>query len=171
MIQDHEWLVHVLEGHPRDPNRCGLGIRPSFYSGRGAREGDLNGEMLLKIHRTIVEHVSADAGEAFVAMVLDLDVLSATAFLVALGEFSDSWVWDGKPRKGKHVAPDDMDSAMASALEVMGGSLDGSRDDTLAIRAPFLRALGVVDPRAPEGRWTFSDYERACFMNGIEGSR
>lgn len=169
MIQDHKWLVHVLEGHPRDPHRCGLGVRPSFYSGRGAREGDLNGEMLLKIHRAIVEHVSADAGKAFVAMVLDLDVLSATAFLLALGEFSDSWTWEGKPRNVKHVAPDDMDSALASVLEVVGGSMD--RDDTLAIRGPFLRALGVPDPRASERTWIFADYERAWVMNGIERYR
>ena len=141
-----DFLVKTLE-------QCRLGTLPSYFSGRGAREGDLDSQMLEKIHDTIVEHKGKPAGIAFLDMVEAIEVLSATDFLITLEALDrNNFVWDAalvSTKKGNYA--DSFDTAVATAAERMCGS--GRQDDTRNIRGPFLRSHG----RNPKGG-QYSEY-------------
>jgi hypothetical protein len=121
-----------------------VNARASYYSGRGARAGDLPPATLDDVYAALVKNVNEGAAGQFVQMVADIPVLSATDFLLALERFEYAgwkWVPEGAPdARGVHA--DDMGSAMGTVLEALGSSLPGARkrdDDTIRIRGGFLK--------------------------------
>lgn len=65
-------------------SESGMSSRPGFYSGRGATMSDLNSKILNKIADLIKKHYGEDAHQAFIKMVWEIKILSASAFLVNL---------------------------------------------------------------------------------------
>lgn len=116
--------------------------RPGFYSGRGATRSDLNSRILEGLHSAILKGIGADAASAFVSMVAEMPSLPATDFLLTLARLEGAgWKWS-KDLLGaeRGVYPDCNASALATVVEILGGSRD--RDDTAEIRGEFLRAHG-----------------------------
>lgn len=136
------FLDCVLTKSGRDADGCGMSTRPSYYSGRGANTTDLSAEKLQKIWTAINTHRGAKDAETFVRMVESLRVLSATDFLIALASLdANDFKWEQKmlpTAKGIHAT--DEGSAMGTVFSVMAGSM--SRDETRAIKDPFLRMHG-----------------------------
>lgn len=133
---------------------AGMSARPEFYSGRGASYGDLDSTKLTRIHAALVRYHGEAAGTAFVQMVADIGVLSATAFLQCLYRLEASdWVWDKSSNTVRHfcVLNDDeqpertIAHGMANIVEMRSGP---KVDNTEAIRGPFLQSHGfkVPDP-------------------------
>lgn len=114
-------------------------VRPSYYSGRGAREGDLPGRALDAVHAALKAEVSVKAAEQFVQMVADIPVLSATDFLLALEGFeAASWKWDPETPPTRGFFADSMITALATAAEMIAGGHPRGGDDTVRIRSGFL---------------------------------
>ncbi len=136
--------------------------RPDFFSGRGPRTSDLNGELLSRIHAQVVHDNGAKAGEAFVAMVADLPSASMTNFLLNLRALSDrGWEHDPRDLDAREESMDDARSdaergaigfvAVAHALAGVRrkpGGADSS--DDMAVRGGFLRAHRYV---LEKGAW------------------
>jgi hypothetical protein len=128
-------------------HNAGLISRPGYYSGRGATGADLQDRHLEAIFGAISKEKGPKAGQAFVQMVADIPVLSATDFLITLAALEgNNFVWDKKllgNQKGVHM--ESYGEAMGTILSAFGGM--GDRDETTSIRGMFLRRHGVEDPR------------------------
>ncbi len=132
-----DFLVKIII-KSRNEGGCGMSTRPEYYSGRGARSGDLSARELKLILEEIRKHKGVRAGQRFKWMVRDLPVLSATDFLLALHALdANNFVW----RKRKHLPKangkyfTDMGSAMGTFLESYGGR--SHFDETPIIRSEF----------------------------------
>lgn len=127
---------------------AGMSDSPGYYSGRGATTSDLGYRQLNTIAKAIKENKGDKALKNFVHMVAQIDVLSATDFLLTLQQLAAAdWVWNKKmlPRtKGIHV--DSIGAAFGTIGEVFGRS-QPPRDSTVEIRAQFLREHGVPEPK------------------------
>jgi len=131
-----------------------MSTRPEYYSGRGATLSDLNSEILIGIHKGIKEKFGVKAAKAFVKMVANVKILSATTFLQELYDLY-SRGWKVKPKKEKDASGvaiaknEDGEYNLASGLfGVSEMLLGGDRNDTNAIRSYFLSMNGVK----PKGR-------------------
>jgi hypothetical protein len=128
--------------------QAGMSSRPEFYSGRGAILCDLNSEHLSKIHQLIQKGHGDEAAENFVKMVANMKDLAASNFLTCF-YFLESRGWEytgfqsdlsggiavAKDREGNYDVASGM-IGMVNALHSLG------RDETEAIRGPFLERLG-----------------------------
>lgn len=122
-----------------------LSGRPEYYSGRGATSGDLNGDHLGALYKGIkIEH-GDEAAKAFVQMVFDTPVLSATAFLHNLYALeANGWKpirLAKKPGSIDHFdLGDDREGREVMSMVSMGSWLGGGseRDDTISICFHFL---------------------------------
>ena len=138
--------------------------RPEYYSGRGATLSDLNSELLQMIWKGVKKEVGKKAAAAFVEMVVDIEVLSATCFLNTLYSLeARGWIWT-KPNRCQgnldhiDVGPDGEGRfavGMASIAAWMGGG--SSRDDTLMIRGEFLAKHGKTDKQLERHTNRYSD--------------
>lgn len=136
-----------------------LSPHPDYYSGRGATLSDLNSEMLEQLHGGIVKEIGKKAGEQFIDMVVDIDVLSATLFLNSLFALeANKWKWKKlkKPSKANdHIeitSSPEPDAKYLSGMFSIGSWLGGGsmHDDTPMIRDEFLRKNGRASQM---GRW------------------
>ncbi len=143
---------------------AGMSARPAYYSGRGATITDLTDKILFKIQADIKKHFGEKQAKAFVQMVANIKVLSATTFLQELYDL-EARGWKVKPVKAKDasgvmVDKDDktgeynMTNGMFGMLAAM--THDGS-DDTGRIRNNFLRSNGV---KVENCRWEDMVYGR-----------
>ena len=123
----------------------GMVDRPGYYSGRGARTSDLDGDMLYAIYQKITQELGAKPADAFVTMVRKLKTLSATNFLNSLytlernnwtykASFHESNIDLGHDGKGREAI------AFGTLAEALFGS-DSIRDDTRIIKNSFLRKV------------------------------
>lgn len=113
---------------------------PSFYSGRGAKEGDLPGRTLDAVYEAIHANVGPEAAGKFVQMVADIPVLSATDFLLSLQSFElNKWTWaERMTPETRGIYADSIGSAVGTFLESL--SRQPKKDDTARIRGRFLQA-------------------------------
>ncbi len=126
--------------------------RPEYYSGRGATLSDLNSELLQMIWKRVKKEVGKKAAAAFLEMVADIEVLSATCFLNTLYSLeARGWVWT-KPNRCQgdmdhiDVGPDGEGRLAVGMASIAAWAGRGSsRDDTLMIRAEFLAKHGKKD--------------------------
>lgn len=137
-----------------------LSPHPDYYSGRGAMVGDLNSEMLDQLHGGIVKEIGKKAGEQFLDMVANIDVLSATLFLNSLFALeSNKWKWKKikqVSRANDHIeitSSPEPDAKFLSGMFSIGSWLGGGsmRDETPLIRNEFLRKHGRA---SQAGRWS-----------------
>lgn len=138
----NRWLVTALCNSPLNtPAGAGMSTRPSYYSGRGARRGDLDGQKLQILHAAIKANVNDDAAQAFAQMVADIPKLSATDFLIALAKLEGhDWKWDkALLGKEKGIYAEDEGSVMGTIFSVMSGM--DECDETESIRNPFFWAI------------------------------
>ncbi len=135
-------------------NGCGMSTRPAFYSGRGATSSDLSSEKLFRVNTAIRNNRGEDASKAFVAMIAAIPVLSATDFLIALSALEQNdWKWDVRLLGSQNgVYATDRDEALATVLTVAAGRRE-QHDETVSIRAAFLRHHGVKDPKAKDSHY------------------
>jgi hypothetical protein len=135
-------------------SNCGLGVRPGYYSGRGANASDLNSRQLEAIHTAIVKNAGKKAGGAFIRMVEDIPVLSATDFLLTLAALeSNKFIWDKNllsTQKGQHF------ESIAEAIGTVGEVLARSnrQDSTDFIRREFLVNHGRSVPMSIYGPYS-----------------
>jgi hypothetical protein len=143
-----EFLEHVLTESSHTTG-CGMSTRPGYYSGRGATRTDLNSEKLERIHAAILKNKGEDAAKAFIEMVVNIPVLSATDFLIALtaldaSDYNIEAVWGANLGSNKGIYLEGEGEAWGTIGSVLGGMAD--RDETPSIRGPFLRRHGVRSP-------------------------
>ena len=75
-------------------NWVGMSEFPAVYANRAATWSDLSGSNLFWIHDKIKREIDENAAEAFVAMVENLNILSAFNFLNALFALEErGWVY------------------------------------------------------------------------------
>lgn len=138
----NQFLIDTIQRSSREPNGCGMSTRPEFYSGRGAISSDLNGRSLEVIYAAIEKNVNKAAADEYAKMVRDIPVLSATDFLITLAHFeANNWVWDEKLANKGGTAISDIGSLFGTMMS------DSSRDETVYIRADFLRSHGLKETR------------------------
>ena len=117
----------------------GMNNHPEYYSGRGAIWTDLSGHNLFVIYKTIKIAFGMNAAEAFVTMVENLRVLSATNFLNALYALEKrNWVYE-------------------PVEESIDDEAKLGRDDTQHILATFLAKLGKY-PKRDKPEWMYLSY-------------
>jgi len=133
---------------------------PGYYSGRGATKSDLNSDQLEKIHKVIEIDHGFEAGEAFVQMVSELEVASATRFVFALYQlFNDKFVYHRE--KYKNLV-DSYTSDIDIALITVYLAFTDRDDQTLEIVSPFLANHGTVhctDKRSDLDRLQYPFFE------------
>lgn len=152
---------------------AGMSSRPEFYSGRGAVIDDLTSQKLEKMYDHINREYGPDAAQQFGQMVADIPVLSATEFLLTLYQLEkNNWRWEKSflgDGKSIDVGPDNGDGvremiAHVTVLSVLDRTFgqNSGRDDTRAIRNPFLREHGIKIPEqdsrngySPTGLWKY----------------
>jgi hypothetical protein len=135
----------------RAVHNANMSDRPGYYSGRGANASDLNSKMLESIYKSIEDGVSKEAAEAFVQMVEDIPVLSATDFLITLSRFEgNKFVWDKSllsQQKGVYISDASssvgLGEAFGTVMSAMGGP---QKDSTASIRRDFLWNHGRRTP-------------------------
>lgn len=127
-------------------HQVGLSTSPSYYSGRGATTSDLDYRHLRGIFDAIKSNKGDKAAKNFAHMVGQIEVLSATDFLIALYALADNdWAWQEKLLpKSNGVAVDSPITALCTALEHMTTKRN---DSTVQIRAQFLREEGIPETR------------------------
>lgn len=75
-------------------NSVGMSEHVAIYANRVATWTDLNGSHLLGIHNRIRNEIGASAADAFVTMVENLKILTASNFLSALYALEENgWVY------------------------------------------------------------------------------
>jgi hypothetical protein len=121
---------------------------PEFYSGRGAKMCDLNGQILEGIYKGIKKEFGANAAKNFVGMVKDIKVLSATTFLEELYIlYSNNWKYTKKENHAPCVSvPKDKNGEYdlaAGMFGMMEAMMSSGRDDTQMIKNGFLMNHGV----------------------------
>lgn len=133
-----------------------MSARPGYYSGRGARRGDLSGVQLCAMYESVTTHHGADAGLHFTKMVAGLKVVSATDFILALyalegRDWAEPIIAD-RSVQGIHVdAPCDTEKGQTQAMIGMMESAFGSRgNDSLQIKNEFLQWLKKLADAQPE---------------------
>lgn len=122
-----------------------MSARPEFYSGRGARVGDLSSKELEEIYKGLKKEAGDQAAKNFVQFVYDFDKLAATTFLNDFYTFCYLGC-DYKPKEHKpideiDVGPDREDDSrlaagMAGIMSFLGGGSE--TDETETIRGTFL---------------------------------
>ena len=121
----------------------GMSARPEFYSARGATTTDLNSNKLETIYQSVKREVGQDAANNFLYMVLDMEKLSATDFLLsfyALG--SNDWKWEqelASKEKGLYVTNET--TGFGTIAGVLLG--DNDKDESDAIVGEFFKRHGV----------------------------
>ena len=127
----------------------GMSKRPAYYSGHGARRGDLSAKQLLGIYDQILEHEGIGPALEFIKMVGSLKSLGATPFLEELyrlqyngwifkpGDPPKDWAIDGRMEDGSLQA-----SALCAIFQAMAGP---ARDETSSDFYIGLRAKGAPD--------------------------
>lgn len=141
-----DFLTRVLTRSSKSGG-CGMSIRPEYYSGRGATTSDLNSEKLTTLFNAIVAVEGERAGKAFTEMVAAIPRLTATDFLITLRRLE---------RNGWIFVPEMIDATsngtyatdrMTAYLTLLSAMDRPMPDQTVSIRADFLRARGVKEPR------------------------
>ena len=115
---------------------------PEHYSGRGATSEDLNGQRLEGIYWAVRHHYGEDAGKAFVQMVEDTPVLSATDFLLNLYRLEENdWKWDRRlVGKEKGVYVTDEGSCFATLADALTRK-DQQINQTDSIKSDFIKMI------------------------------
>lgn len=110
---------------------------PSTYSGRGATISDLDSKKLEAVYQGIKKGYGHRASAEFVRMVGDVEVLSATDFLISLYNLErNGWTWDAALlSKNKGI---DIDNDAGAFATLLGTKFPSDRDDTERIRRGFL---------------------------------
>ena len=128
---------------------AGMSCRPAYYSGRGATTTDLNRDVLESIYKGIHIRYGKQAAQAYVDMVSNIKVLSATTFLTELfmlhGNDWKSSVGNREDSSGTVIDKDengnyDMGSGMMGLLSSLTRD---TKDETHQIRYRFLVSHGV----------------------------
>jgi hypothetical protein len=118
---------------------AGMCTRPGYYSGRGAIRCDLNSTQLEKIRAGIEKEHGKKESKAFIRMVEDIPVLSATDFLITLSALEQNdFAWNKtmvSGKKGMHFESEA--EAFGTVMGVFMG--DAQRNETDSIRGEFLR--------------------------------
>ncbi|MGE5328513.1 MAG: hypothetical protein ACM3KR_03270 [Deltaproteobacteria bacterium] len=121
---------------------AGMSSSAEYYSGRGATLSDLNGNTLIKIYSQIKEAFGSTAGNHFLELIRDINVLSATDFIVALKKLErNDWVWAehmSENEQGRGIAFNNEASAFATVIEVLS-RCSYQVDDTDIIKSDFVR--------------------------------
>lgn len=138
-------MTRPIDGYDIIRDHTNMSLRPECYSGRGATTGDLNSEILEKIHGRLKRGWGDKVAANFVQFIYDFDKLSATAFLNAFYQFcANGGEYETRPQTAADhidVGPDMEDgrrefgAAIGMFAHLGGGN---ERDDTEAIRDPFL---------------------------------
>jgi hypothetical protein len=141
-------------------NRSGINPRPEYYSGRGATLSDLNDKMLERVFENINNFHGKDAGKAFVNMVSDIVVLSATDFIKCFFKLeNNNWKWNKSflPQVEKRgIEVTDHASAFGTVLSVL--SRGNHSDDTFSIAYNFLNRHGKKTQRQMANRYNKYGY-------------
>lgn len=121
-----------------------MSCRASFYSGRGVTSSDLNDKHLFKIHESVQKEYGDKAAKAFVVMVRDLPVLSASEFLDAF-EILERGLWKWRKENVAYVSgvsaeKDDPGGTMMGVMLAMNDTTPKERkiQQSNVIKAPFL---------------------------------
>ena len=83
-------------------HKAGMGLRPEFYSGRGANRGDVPPEKLADIYTGVrlygaLKGFPPGAADAFARMVISMPALTGTAFCLDLRTLDErGYMWDAK---------------------------------------------------------------------------
>ncbi len=125
-------------------NMC---TRPEYYSGRGATTTDLTDKILFSIHADIKKEFGEEAAKAFVQMVANMKIMSATAFIEELyALYCSDWKLE-KPIGASGIAVPkkengeyDVEMGMFGMVEAMFSS---DRDQSNEIRDHFLLRNGI----------------------------
>lgn len=126
-----------------------MSTRPEYFSGRGAITCDLNGEILEGIYKGIEKEFGPAAAKAFVKMVSQIKVLSATTFLQ---ELYNLYYSDWKCKKTKKEADasgiaiqknEDGNYDVTHGMIGMISAMTNDRDETQMIRGRFLINHGI----------------------------
>ena len=118
-----------------------LSSRPEFYSGRGVMECDLNDQQLIQIYKGIRKEYGQKESFAYIEMVKNLPLLTATDFLISLknlvnSDFESEIVNEGGISIPKDENGEYGDSSLVGGfLSFMGAmSRDSERDKQLSDR-------------------------------------
>lgn len=141
----------------------GMSGRPEFYSGRGATTSDLDGNRLYAIYQKIEQELGSRQAEAFVSMVKELKVLSATNFLNALYALEENdWNLTQFNESNIDVGPEEEGRGLIALATVAESLFYCGRDDTEYIRSSFLSKIGFErEQRERQRLWCCDDeYEK-----------
>jgi hypothetical protein len=126
-----------------------MSSRPAFYSGRGVATCDLDVGQLLIIYRGIQKEYGESAGKAYILMIKELPLLTATDFLLSLHylashNFEEVVVFNDKiaiekNEKGEH----NMLQAMASLFSVNRYSPERAKEVSDEIKYCFFQNVGL----------------------------
>lgn len=121
----------------------GMSSRPCYYSGYPATLDNLDSKKLLSIQSGIRDNFGEKASKAFVEMVKNIKVLTATTFLNELYALCrNEWVLSLSSNDMPNISVDTNVGAWGTVLMGMFGDR-GNRDDTIRIRANFLASNGM----------------------------
>lgn len=136
-----------------------MSARPEHYSARGATVTDLHGEQIRQIYKNILKHHGRVASLAFVKMVMGMEQLSATDFLLNLYLLErNEWRWSpdqATDAGGNHFTCEA--TAFATMMGVLGGR---ERDETATIKQQFGHAMqAIFSKEADDDKKLASDTE------------
>jgi hypothetical protein len=148
MIYVSDWLNDCLM-RARNQGGAGLGVRPEFYSGRGAKRGDLPTESLERIYEAIQIHKGKHAAKQFAQMVADIPSLSATDFLINLERLHNAdFVWRKEMLANtRGVYATSFGSALGTVMEGFHGGFVCSYYDDEPEPPPALALVDLGDDK------------------------
>lgn len=121
---------------------AGMSTHPSQYICRGARLSDLNSQKLETIALAIEQNYGSQALDSFIMMVWQMEVLSATAFLINLFALEKS-AWNLSEIKLTNSDQEISTETEAFVKMASGFSGEGNCDDTYLIRHDFRKSSYV----------------------------
>lgn len=125
---------------------AGMSPRPEYYSGRGAKISDLNGDILFAIYKQIKEKMGDKQAEAFVNMIENIKSLSATNFLNCLYVLeANDWIYVPFKESDIDVGPDVPGREAIAFATLFSGYASHGEDSTEYIRNSFFVLIGHKD--------------------------
>lgn len=123
-------------------SNSGIVPSPGFYAGRGATLSDLNSKKLNKVADGIKKQYGEEAHSSFVAMVWEMKILSATAFITNVYILARSgWKFNKKNITNKDSHFERNDQALAVIAAVLCKKNKNDIGHTDEIRKAFRKNL------------------------------